>query len=283
MSQLHSKAKFLAAVCTASLLTTAALADGGPRGSIKDAPRAAFSWDGFYVGFNAGYAWGDSTLASTFGCPAGAAAFPGGCAYPTTAAHAPNFAAFSAGASGSLSPKTFIGGVQAGRNWQSGTLVYGVELDFNSFSFEASRSASAAIPAVYAGRYSTGATVSTDWLFTARARLGVAVSPLTLLYVTGGLAMTDLNLSNSFADNVPPVTAGNVNRSELRTGWTVGGGAEIALNNNWTLKGEYLYVDLGTASATSILNTAGGFVGNTLATRADLSAHIARAGINYKF
>ena len=58
----------------------------------------------------------------------------------------------------------------------------------------------------------------------------------------------------------------------------------MALSRNWTLKGEYLYVDLGSVT-TNALITHPGFVGytNGLSTRADLNAQIARVGVNYKF
>ena len=70
--------------------------------------------------------------------------------------------------------------------------------------------------------------------------------------------------------------------SKMETGWTVGGGAEWALNQNWSLKLEYLYYKLGTETAT--------------AQRAPVvtppfqmqyiwqtTAQIARVGVNYRF
>ena len=64
----------------------------------------------------------------------------------------------------------------------------------------------------------------------------------------------------------------------------IGAGGELALNRNWSVKAEYLHVDLGSISTTAKI-THGGFVGytNTLTTKADITANIARVGVNYKF
>jgi outer membrane immunogenic protein len=61
-----------------------------------------------------------------------------------------------------------IGGVQFGKNWQMGKIVYGIEGDI-SFS-EAD---------------------SIDWLGTVRGRLGYLLSPGILAYGTAGLGMID--------------------------------------------------------------------------------------------
>ena len=42
-----------------------------------------------------------------------------------------------------------------------------------------------------------------------------------------------------------------MSKSEIETGYTVGGGLEYALDEDWSLKTEYLYVDLGDQTVTS--------------------------------
>jgi outer membrane immunogenic protein len=68
-------------------------------------------------------------------------------------------------------------------------------------------------------------------------------------------------------------------------GWTAGAGAEYALMNGWSIKAEYLYVDLGRASTTSTNLTAGGaaFPSNVFTHTVNLRSNIGRIGVNYKF
>jgi outer membrane immunogenic protein len=72
------------------------------------------------------------------------------------------------------------------------------------------------------------------------------IDPL-LVFVTGGLAYGQITFSTSvgetftgpcFCGAIIP-TAGSA--STTRAGWTVGGGAEYAIAQNWSLKAEYLY------------------------------------------
>lgn len=125
-------------------LATGALADGMPRRSLKDPGPAPFSWTGFYLGVNAGYAWGEADARTSSDCPA-----TGYYCQPGFDANGP---AISALGSGSLDPSGFTGGLQAGYNVQSGQLVFGGELDVNAFRLSASRFASALIPANGAGQ-----------------------------------------------------------------------------------------------------------------------------------
>ena len=64
-----------------------------------------------------------------------------------------------------------------------------------------------------------------------------------------------------------------------RAGWTVGGGVEYALNRNWSIGAEYLYMDFGKDT----LNSAGApSIPVTSVTFHDRS-QVARAALNYKF
>ena len=66
------------------------------------------------------------------------------------------------------------------------------------------------------------------------------------------------------------------------TGHTIGAGAEWALSRDWTLRGEYLYLDFGNVTINSpTVQPAGDF--NTARTTADLTAQIVRLGLNYRF
>jgi outer membrane immunogenic protein len=64
----------------------------------------------------------------------------------------------------------------------------------------------------------------------------------------------------------------------------LGGGVEWALGNNWTVKGEFLYLNFGSVSVPSnITNNNGIAYSQGLNTSSDLTARIARLGVNYKF
>ena len=173
---------------------------------------------------------------------------------------------------------------------QFGNTVFGIEGDVNAFSLSASRYASVSPPFTNpVGQIVTvGTTLDTDWLATIRGRLGYAVTPMTLLYVTGGGALTSLKVSNSISDNAASLGfttgSGGANHSEIKLGWTIGGGAEFALDSHWTLKAEYLYVDFGAVSVNSTFTSPGTSRGaNSFGSQADLTANIARMGLNYKF
>jgi outer membrane immunogenic protein len=48
--------------------------------------------------------------------------------------------------------------------------------------------------------------------------------------------------------------------STVKTGWTVGAGVEGKISTNWSVKAEYLYVDLGSTNYTfDTMYGAGGF------------------------
>ena len=260
------KTAVLAGVTT---LGTGALADGVPRRAVRDFGPPPFTWTGFYVGLNAGAAWADSDISL------------GG---SNTGAYVPGyFSNILASGPGTASDSTFTGGVQAGYNIQTGTLVLGVETDINSFRIRAGRSVSnGAFPA---NPFTISDTVETDWLYTFRGRIGVTLGSNIMAYVTGGLAVSDLHHGHTYRDSAAPVFAEATGTSSTKVGWTIGGGLEWALDRNWTFKGEYLYVDLGSVdSGGTLINTAtGGPAGASFNHSADLTAHIARVGINYKF
>jgi outer membrane immunogenic protein len=152
------------------------------------------------------------------------------------------------GVSGAL-----VGGT-IGANYQAGAAVFGIEGDLDWSNIRGS----AACPV---GTCET----RNHWLSTVRGRLGYAADRF-MPYVTGGVAFGGVRA------NVPGVGAA----SDTRTGWTVGGGIEYAMLNNWSAKLEYLYVDLCRFDC-------GGACGVAPPTNVDLRTHVARVGLNYKF
>lgn len=119
-----------------------------------------------------------------------------------------------------------------------------------------------------------------QWWGTVRARLGYAATERFLVYGTGGLAYgkvkTSYNYSQSFGDEFSSELG--FSTSKTKAGWTIGGGAEYAITNNWTFKSEYLYTDLGKAnSKVNLYDFAESDVGSKV------KFHTVRVGLNYKF
>ena len=243
---------------------------------------AAEGWSGFYVGAFLGYGRGATNLATDAGVPTATSYF--------TAAE--NIASVEKHGTGSLSEGVPVAGIQFGANIQTGAIVFGVEADLGTFRMSQSVGATDFTYPTFAAAYTMRASVETDWLFTLRARAGWTPLPNLLIYATGGLAVTDLTVSNAFRDNAPSDGLGGTSTTDMRFGWTAGGGAELALARNWSLKAEYLYLDLGTATAKGTVTCAPptpnlcnlvGRDSSPFVTSADLTVHTVRVGLNYRF
>jgi outer membrane immunogenic protein len=155
-----------------------------------------------------------------------------------------------------------------------------VEADINYTDVNLSASITRATAPGLPNGYTVFESARSDWLFTLRPRAGVTVGNL-LVYVTGGLAFADYNFTQGsvFPDCPCGVTT---TVSKTKAGWTVGGGAEYAINSSWSVKAEYLYLDLGSASFADSL-AAGGFPAATFTHSVNLTEHIGRVGFNYRW
>jgi outer membrane immunogenic protein len=254
--------------------------------------RRSPDWEGFYVGANAGHGWGVADATASTSCALTVTPPPLPVPLPgyfcnrisqnkdlpqTDPADLARAAAVSQTGSGPIDPSGFTGGVQAGRNWQAGNVVVGVEFDANAFNLSGSRSASGLATAPVLA-HTVGSSIDTDWLVTARGRIGWAASSM-LFYATAGLALTDVKLAFSYRD--AGGAALDASSSDIKAGLAVGGGLEWALSRNWSVKGEYLFVDFG--RVTSFGSVENGAQRSPYSVSTDLSTHIARLGLNYKF
>src|ERR1700688_2350188 len=260
----------LAAVAVFGFASVASAADLPVKAPAYKAPVVVpYNWTGFYIGGSAGYAWMNSTDEITV-------------APPTSL-----ISSGSVPSSVSLDPNGFIGGAQVGYNWQApGTMwVYGIEGDISWANLDKTVSAPG-------GPDTTGVRVITaqqklDSLGTLRGRLGWTPADRVLLFVTGGLAVGHGSLSTALT-RLPPSAGcvGGANNcaqgsvSDTKAGWTIGGGLEWAFANNWSVKAEYLYFDIGSLSHTM---TDPNFPAIIFNASADFKGSIARAGVNYHF
>ena len=101
------------------------------------------------------------------------------------------------------------------------------------------------------------------------------MTPNTLLYATGGVAYGQVK--SDYTLNFGNVPFATVNFKDVKAGWTLGAGVELALAGNWSTKLEYLYMDLGTNEITAAVG------GVTATFDRKLTDHIARLGVNYRF
>ena len=240
----------------------------------KAAPMMVDPWAGFYVGANLGYSWGDWRSDSN------QAVF--------------NFEQFTA------RPKVdgILGGVQAGFNWRAAAQwIFGIEADIQATDEKARQvwTDPGLPPNVnviindFVPRPGGPATLNHQWSFpwfgTVRLRAGYNPTPDWLLFVTGGLAYGESRYGFDFSQ--PGAAANQVGsnattyalrRNSTDVGYAVGVGAEYKISRNWSVKGEYLYVDLGKRTiVTTDIDGAPFRVGY------NVNDHIVRVGINYGF
>jgi outer membrane immunogenic protein len=249
------KKLFLASIAFTALAAGPALAADRPvyrRPVVVATPM--YSWTGPYVGVGAGYGSGrsnqtDPGISCTFfgTCPVGCIEDDDEC-LP---------------ADGSYRLRGGILGGGAGFNWQLGRWVYGVEGDYSWTGISGSSSTCGAASPI---PHPCGTDLQS--LGTLRGRIGYAAGVIGnwLPYVTGGLAVGTVR----GWDALFPASG-----SDFRAGWTVGAGVETAITQNWTLKVEYLHVDLGSRQTFNVVPS----VPETVS----LTADVVRLGLSYKF
>ncbi|MFM8339986.1 MAG: outer membrane protein, partial [Fluviibacter sp.] len=136
-------------------------------------------------------------------------------------------------------------GAQIGFNAQSGAVVYGLEADLSYLGVNKTDSFTST-ESVLDTTLTTSASHKLDYLGTVRARLGAAASNTMLVYVTGGLAYGQVkDRADVVANAAPTALFWSGKSSSTRTGFAAGAGADIALSDRLSLRGEYLYYDLG--------------------------------------
>lgn len=252
-------------------------------------------WGGSYIGVNSAYNFAElkGTTTALDGTSGG---------YP--ALESPNL---------DLSALSF--GVQAGYNFQIGKNIVA------GFAGDIAKSQIAGSQITYAtegsttpnntnlNRYRQFESVQKseiEWLSTLRGRLGYAFNNRLLLYVTGGLALMQQNEERTqyvgakawagpFAPVTTTVPSFTESASATRVGYAIGGGAEIALNNSWSLTGEYLLAHFDDATfsfpeakAGVMISNGNGYpvtseVTNGRKVHSDVDIPMLRLGVNYRF
>jgi outer membrane immunogenic protein len=170
-------------------------------------PAPIFTWTGLYLGAQIGYVWGNDPIEVDSTVPS---------AFFNT------------------EPSGVLGGFHLGYNLQIAQYVAGIEGTVDGSSLSGTRSD------VQATTPTTTIGTRTDVQGSIRARIGIALDRV-LLYGTGGAAFA--GFTNNYEFSGPPSL--EETDSKTRAGWTVGGGIEYAVTNNWSIGAEYRYSDFG--------------------------------------
>ena len=266
-----------ATVVSAGLFAAASAQAADIAAPVYKAPvvAPAYSWTGWYGGISGGYGWGDPYVVvdpSTVPLP------PSGQALSSFSAADP----FSI----HTRPKGGFGGILLGYNAQFQAFVIGWEADFSFSGIRDTASGPFTNFAVFdTDTGSTNGLVTLEtklkWFGTVRGRWGFVVGTV-MPYATGGLAYGKLEntVTSSATQILNGANAGGYNLSatfsDTQLGYTVGGGFDWLIANNWLFRAEYLYFNLGgedyvpALPAVTLLNT-------------DFEMHIIRGALVFKF
>jgi outer membrane immunogenic protein len=210
------------------------------------------NWSGFYLGGSLGGRWSDVDWTTLTPAPIG----------PSSPA--------------AYDSSSFRAGIYGGVNFQlSPMIVAGIEADIGWADNESTRTG---IPGLSTTADRT--SVRQNWDGSVVGRLGVLVTPATLLYAAGGVSWIDVESNTNCAGTAGSFcgVARNQTNETTRTGWTVGAGLETMLAGNWLARVEYRFADYGKIDNTFFAGTASAY---TLSE--DLVTHTAKVGLAYKF
>jgi outer membrane immunogenic protein len=241
---------------------------------VAPLPPACPNWTGFYVGAFGGYNF--SVVNTNLDLGGLWDTFPLG--RDGVESHAPRDLNSNGGEAGGL----------IGYNYQWHNWVFGAEGDGGYlWARKSNQTGNFGAPGDPFDDYHVATSFKTRYLATFGPRIGYAFCKW-LPYVTGGLAVGELDYSQEISDVSFFLGKFDLhqgaNRTETNVGWMVGGGLEYALTNRWHLRGQYRYVDLGSvsfdSSGTGTFSTPAGYTGHH---EASLREHDASFAIIFKF
>jgi outer membrane immunogenic protein len=262
---MNYRLKGAAAACAAAAGTAALMAAAPALAQQSDN-----TWGGWYVGATAGIGWGHTHSHLHLENGAGSTIIP-----PADVA-----SLNSKIANNSDHHSGFVGALEGGYNYMMGNILLGVETDFGFYNIKETRDAAYQSPLLISPpiTYTLHQKVHTDWMWTLRPRIGYASGPW-LFFGSAGIAVSDLKIETSYHDNLTPPGNASFSDSSTKTGFAGGLGVAYSFSPNWSVKGEWLYTDLGKVSASTATPN------NTAVITADgkISANLLRIGVDYKF
>jgi opacity protein-like surface antigen len=238
------------------VLAAAAAVASSSLASAQEMPLRAFPpapvldpWTGFFVGGNIGGGIGNKQLYDIF---------------PT-----PDFALDA-----NTNVGGWVGGFQYGYNYQVGWLVVGAEGNFDwsginskfdCFTFGDQK-----------------CTINSEWFGTGVGRVGATIGP-ALIFVDGGAAftrdtLTDVATVAGSRAGVPALPGDLFSGSQIRPGWTIGGGVEYMLSHNWSVRADYNFMNFGERPITLVDG-----LGNFFPEEVKQTIQLITVGFDYRF
>jgi outer membrane immunogenic protein len=226
------------------------------------------SWTGPYIGAHVGGAWADWNAAASYDDGTG----------PVPGVFAPG--------SHTIDGDGWVAGGLIGYNHQIGNVVLGLEIDGSWGDVDGSHRF-----LTIGGDYGWDVATTLEAFGTARVRVGYAFNNL-LIFGTGGVAYgrTEANETVTCgltgANCLTPTVTAVAKAEQDHVGWTLGAGAEWMFSPGWSLRGEWLHVDLGEADYRFVGTAYPGTKNlphTTDSVSSDLEFDVFRIGVNYRF
>lgn len=242
--------RFAVALLGATLLggVSANAADLPVKAPVYVAP-PMYNWSGCYIGGHAGAGWARTEWTNT--------------------ANTTLFGDLSPGEGFTQTKSGFVGGGQLGCNYQVNQWVFGIEGTFSGTSIKGSLTNT-----VFGAGFDDVFETRVNSILTVTGRIGYAFNNW-LPYIKGGYA----GASNKFSvSDTAGVNQGAGNETKWHNGWTIGGGLEYGLTQNWIVGLEYNYIGLQSKN----YNVTGGAAG-LYAFDVKPRIHEVLARLSYKF
>lgn len=262
MTKSISKKIILAAFCASPLVATPAFADDGEDGSGSA-----------YIGVSVGYGWNKARANTST-------------VYDSTGYFAQtSVPAINSAGTQSLNPDAFDAGLDIGYDYRAGNVRIGLAADVSTMNKSKTASTTATYPCCATSTFTVTQTVKPLWMTTVRARLGYDMGG-AMIYATGGWAGQRVRYSAQFTDTFATANE-TAAGSKFRSGWVVGGGADIAMGGGWSIQPEYLHADFGTwnipGGTLTAFSPAQSYPVNAFSHSVKLRSDIARVGLHYHF
>jgi outer membrane immunogenic protein len=255
---------------------------GTPQQAPQAQPEPSTNWNGPQAGLSNGLSIGANNLVQRGAYICGALETFGGNCFETPTTFGAHQMSYTVG--------PFLGW-----RWQSERYVSGIEADW---SWKRAGSSSAffvpsecyAGPGAFCRSDAKSGSVAQNWDSSFRARYGFLVIPSTLLYATGGLALSEISGAFCFNARITSgpsaggVAIANASWNELRAGGTIGAGIETEVWSGWKARIEYRYTDFGTYTKTvPVSSLCGSCVSQSRLVNIDLreSFHTVRIGLGF--